>query len=242
MPETTNPLCIGPRCGWGEPRQAANGRLICATCTTRLRRDLDIAPLLMRWLEQYKTPGQGGGDKVSGSQEAGTPPRLDVLSMLHEGATPIHGDDDDQIGPPSIPSTLKNWAWLIAEHRGLISPQRADVDELSAWLLRHLDWATGQPWIDDMIGEVGALRRWAHGLAPWAVHVQELIGPCPSCGLRALIRVAGERYIECDAREDVGGCGSLWTWEEYEEHVAELVGRRRQSRKVGAKTKRGMAE
>lgn len=196
----------------------------------------------MRWLEQHKTPGQGGGDKVSGSQEAGTPSRLDVLSMLHEGATPIHGDDDDQVGPPSIPSTLKNWAWLIAEQRGLVHPQRADVDELSAWLLRHLDWATSQPWIDDMIGEVGALRRWAHGLAPWAVHVQELVGPCRACGKRALIRTAGERYIECDAREYVGGCGSLWTEEEYKEHVAQLVRRRRQSRKVGAKTKRGVAE
>src|SRR5690606_18261462 len=173
----------------------------------------------MRWLEQHKTPGRGGGDRVSGSHEAGTPTRLDVLSMLHDGATPIHGDDDDQIGPPSIPSTLRNWAWLIAEHRGLVYPQQADVGELSTWLLRHLDWATGQPWIEDLIGEVGALRRWAHGLAPWAVHVQVLVGPCPECGKRALIRIAGERYIECDAREEVGGCGALWTEEEYEGHV-----------------------
>lgn len=181
----------------------------------------------MDWLAQHKTPGHGSGDKVSGSRETATPARLDVLSMLHEGASPIHGDDNDQVGPPSIPSTLRNWAWFIAEFRGLVYPGQADVEELSRWLLRHVDWATTKPWIDDMIGEVGALRRWAHRLAPWAVHVQELITPCPSCDKRTLIRVAGERYIECDAREDVGGCGALLTYEEYERHVADLVKPRR---------------
>ncbi|WP_433235350.1 hypothetical protein ACQPYK_25190 [Streptosporangium sp. CA-135522] len=242
MPDTenSNPLCIGPRCG---RRQAENGRLICASCVTRLRRDLGVTPLLMRWLEQHKTPGQGGGDKVAGSREASTPTRLDVLSMLYEGATPIHGDDDDQVGPPSIPSTLKNWAWLIAEQRGLIYPERADVAELADWLLRHVDWATSRPWIDDMLGEIGALRRWAHSLAPWAVHVQELVGPCPYCDKRTLIRVAGERYIECDGREEVGGCAGLWTYEAYEDHVAALVkvDKRGKHGKVKAKTERGMA-
>ncbi|MDP9843323.1 hypothetical protein J2853_002534 [Streptosporangium lutulentum] len=197
----------------------------------------------MRWLEQHKAPGQGGGEKVSGSREAGTPTRLDVLAMLHDGAAPIHGDDDDQIGPPSIPSTLKNWAWLISEHRGLVYPERSDVAELAHWLLLHVDWATSRPWIDDMLGEIGALRRWAHSLAPWAVHVQELVGPCPYCDMRTLIRVSGERYIECDGREEVGGCGGLWTYEAYEDHVAALVkaDKRRKTRKVEAKTKRGMA-
>lgn len=238
MPDTATPLCINPRCRRGEPRQAATGRLICNICVVRLQRDLEITPRLMRWLEQHKAPGQSGGDRVGGSREAGTPARLDVLSMLNDGATPIHGDDDDQIGPPSIPSTLRNWAWLIAEQRGLIYPERADVEELSEWLLRHLDWVTGQPVIYDMIGEIAALRRWAHGLAPWAVHVQELVAPCPECGKRALIRTAGERYIECDAREFIGGCGALWTEEEYEQHVAHLVGPyRRKPRKVGTKTR-----
>ncbi len=230
MPEIQNPPCIVPRCSpSGRPRPADNGRLICRVCTTRLRRDLQITPMLMNWLAHHKAPGQGGGDKVSGSRETTAPARLDVLSMLNDGAAPIHGDDDDQVGPPSIPSTLKNWAWLISEMRGLVYPERATVEEVAEWLGRHLDWATAQPWIEDMIGEVAALRRWAHRLAPWAVHVQELVGPCLSCGKRTLIRVAGERYIECDPREEIGGCGDLWTYEEYEDHVSALVNARKRT-------------
>lgn len=233
MTKNPNPPCISYRCSTStRPRPAENGRLICRVCTQRLRRDLACTPTLMRWLNHHKMPGQGGGDKVSGSREVGAPLRLDVLAMVHEGATPIHGDDNDQVGPPSIPSTLKNWAWLIAEHRGLVYPGHVGVDELSEWLLRQVDWATGMLWIDDMLGEVGALRRWAHALAPWALHVENLVGPCPSCEMRTLIRTAGEAYIECDPREDVGGCGDLWTWEEYEAYLADLVREASQKRRT----------
>ncbi|MBB4915056.1 hypothetical protein [Streptosporangium saharense] len=147
--------------------------------------------------------------------------RLDILCMINEGAIPFRGDDEDQVGPPSIPSTLKSWAWLVCEQRGLICPTTADVPALAAFLTRHSAWAAGQEWIPDMIEEVGALRRAAHGLAPWTVHVQQLIGPCPSCELRALIRTAGEDWIECDT--DLGGCGDLWSAAEYEAHTKEIL-------------------
>jgi hypothetical protein len=74
-----------------------------------------------------------------------------------------------------------------------------------------------------MCDELAGLRRTAHGLAPWQVQVDPLDGPCPNpvCDLCALIKVAGETYIECDPR--LGGCNSLWTEQEYHRRVSELV-------------------
>ncbi|MFI6909732.1 hypothetical protein ACIBKY_51315 [Nonomuraea sp. NPDC050394] len=201
----TTSLCIGPRCGGQEgPREADTGRLICAGCTSRLRRDIGITPTLQRWLGHHLAPGAGAGPKVSGSRDAPVPVRIDVI------------DHQARIG-----DVLKSWVWLIAEHRGLTYPAVTTVDEVAPWLERHVDWATTRPWIDDMCAELDELRRVAHRLAPWRVHVVELDGPCPSCDLRALIRTSGETYIECDVR--VGGCSALWTDDEYLAKVTSMV-------------------
>jgi hypothetical protein len=199
------PLCAAPRCGGQRgPRQAESGQLICASCTTRLRRDIEIIPTLERWLSHHVAPGAGGGAKVSGSRDAPIPVRLEVIDHAAH-----------------MQHVLKAWAWLIAEHRGLVYPERANVSDLALWLVRHVGWAAGQGWISDMCEELAGLRRTTHALAPWQVQVDELLGPCLTCDLRALIQVAGETYIECDLR--VGCCGSLWSSEEYGGHVAELV-------------------
>ncbi|GAA0918847.1 hypothetical protein GCM10009560_16080 [Nonomuraea longicatena] len=222
-PLTPITLCVAPNCGGdGDPRQAADGLLICLPCSNRLRRDLGAAPALYRWLGEHVMPGTSGGDRVSGGRvEAPVPARLDVLCMINDGAVAYRGDDDDQVGPPSIPSTLKNWVWLVCEHRGLVYPAAAGVPELAAFLARHVEWAASREWIVDFMEEIGALRRAAHGLAPWTVHVQELVGPCPGCDLRALIRTAGEEWIECDVT--VGGCGGLWSLAYYNDHVSEIL-------------------
>ncbi|MEU4511703.1 hypothetical protein AB0G05_19605 [Nonomuraea wenchangensis] len=200
-----SPLCAAPRCGGqGGPRQAEPGQLICAACTNRLRRDIEITPTLDRWLGHHIAPGSGGGVKVSGSREAPVPIRLEVIDHAAH-----------------VRHVLQSWAWLIAEHRGLVYPERVTVEELASWLGRHVGWVAGQGWIADMCDELAGLRRTAHALAPWQVHVQQLVGPCLNCELRALIRVAGETYIECDLR--VGGCGYLWSTSEYDGRVAELV-------------------
>ncbi|GGK90772.1 hypothetical protein Ppa06_57550 [Planomonospora parontospora subsp. parontospora] len=220
MTETT--LCIAPRCGAGSgPRQAVSGHLTCTSCLTRCRRDLAGMPAIVHWLGLHTIPGGAGGEKVSGSREKPVPVRLDVLAAISPAAEHVTDLYGDQTGPPSIPTTLKSWVWLICEHRGLTYPERADAGELAGFLLRHLDWAAARPWIGELIGEVAHLRKVAHTLAPWEVHVQALVAPCPSCDIRALMRIAGEPYIECDQR--IGGCGNCWTEAEYERHVAELT-------------------
>lgn len=168
-------------------------------------------------------PGTSGGDRVSGSREKSAPVRLDVLSMLQPANEAVHDEYGDQVGPPSIPTILKSWVWLIAEHRGLTYPVGAAVDHLAGWLRRQVPFAVTRPWIGEMMREVAELRRAAHALAPWQVHVQELDAPCPNswCEMRALIRTAGETYIECNT--EVGGCGYMWSVEEYLRHVAELA-------------------
>ncbi|PZG38100.1 hypothetical protein C1I98_24650 [Spongiactinospora gelatinilytica] len=135
--------------------------LICRWGLARLRRDVQAAPVLLEWLRHHIAPAGGTGERVSGSREAPVPLRLDVLCMIYDGAVPIHGEDDDQVGPPSIPSTLKAWTWLICEHRGLTYPVTASVAELADLLLRHAEWAAAREWIADMMHEVGRLRRCA---------------------------------------------------------------------------------
>ncbi|WP_155127344.1 hypothetical protein [[Actinomadura] parvosata] len=141
---------------------------------------------------------------MSGSRDAPVPVRLNVLDHVAH-----------------IQHILKSWAWLIAQQRGLEYPSRMSVTALALWLARDLTWPAGRPWIADMCDELAGLRRTAHGLAPWQVQVDYLTGPCPSCDLRALARVAGETYIECDLR--LGGCSSLWTDQEYHRQVAEIT-------------------
>jgi hypothetical protein len=169
-----------------------------------LRRDIEITPTLDTWLGHHVAPGTGGGVKVSGSREAPVPVRLEVIDHAAH-----------------LRHVLTSWAWLIAEHRGLTYLERVTVADLAVWLGRHVAWAAGQGWIGDMCDELAGLRRTAHGLAPWQVQVDYLTGPCPSCDLRALARVAGETYIECDLR--LGGCSGLWTDQEYHRQVAEIT-------------------
>ncbi|WP_326822022.1 hypothetical protein [Streptosporangium sp. NBC_01756] len=223
---TAKALCIVPHCG-GENglREAVARRLTCAGCLNRLRRDLGAMGSIAQWLALHLAPGRSGnGDPVSGSREAAVPIRLDIFAMLSPAPEAVVDVYGDQIGPPSIPAVLASWAAVLIEERRLAGPADAEVATVAAWLLRHLEWAASQEWITEMMREIAHLRRSAHGLVPWEVHVQELVGPCPSCDLRALLRVAGETYIECSNDPELGGCGDLWTVEEYEGRVAELTG------------------
>ncbi|MDF5756581.1 hypothetical protein [Spongiactinospora sp. TRM90649] len=222
-------LCIGPCCvdrldGDRPPRQAEPGALICRWGLARLRRDLQASPALMSWLMAHVERSGSTGERVSGSREAPVPVRLDVLCMIHDGAVPLHGEDDDQVGPPSIPSTLKAWAWLICEHRGLTYPVTASVIELAELLLRHAEWAAGRDFVADMMHEIGRLRRCAYGLAPWGVHVQRLGLPCWGCGsMGTMTRTAGEKWVECAASG--GGCGRLWSLDEHDALIAATASR-----------------
>jgi hypothetical protein len=155
-----SPLREAPRCGGQRgPRQAEPGQLICSSCTTRLRRDIEITPTLERWLSHHVAPGTGGGVKVSGSREAPVPVRLEVIDHAAH-----------------MRHLLQSWAWLICEHRGLVYPERVTVADLSSWLGRHVEWAAGRPWVSDMCEELAGLRRTTHALAPWQVQVDLLLG------------------------------------------------------------------
>lgn len=119
-----DPLCIGPCCqerdnNYTTPRMVEPGLAICRWGLARLRRDIQTTPALLDWLAHHIAPTGTAGERVSGSREAPVPVRLDILCMIQEGAVPYRGDDDDQVGPPSIPSTVKTWAWLLCEHRGI---------------------------------------------------------------------------------------------------------------------------
>ncbi|MEU1883490.1 hypothetical protein ABZ470_39805 [Streptosporangium sp. NPDC020072] len=223
MPETTR-LCAVEDCGGEhEARGVEPGLELCGWHLDRLRRDLEVTPLLVRWLSLHTIPSGGGAEPVSGSREPAAPVRLDVLSMLLPGAVHPPPDDEDQVGPPSIPSTLAAWVWQVCEERGLAGPERwDDVPQLTGWLLPHLEWCAARPWADQLCTEIAALRRCTHALVPWKVHRTEKIGvPCPTCDLQALAQIAGEEYIECDER--VGGCGRLMRAEEYSAYVAALA-------------------
>lgn len=229
MPDATpsgdSALCAVEACGGDSGPRTAHLGILCRWHVDRLVRDVAATPLLMRWLGLH-TAAAGGGhaEPVSGSRERGTPLRLDVMSMVLPGAVhPV--DDDDQTGPPSIPSTLAAWAWQVAEERGLAGPRRwDDVEELSGWLGPHLDWCAGRVWVAQMAEEMAALRRWAQGLVPWRIHRSDKGVPCPACDMLALVQVAGEDYIECD--DSVGGCGKLLTVAEYTAHLAALAASR----------------
>ncbi|RJL21066.1 hypothetical protein D5H75_38275 [Bailinhaonella thermotolerans] len=217
--------CARPRCRIeGEPRAAEPPAVLCRVCVARLRRDLDCMGALGNWLAAHVAAGgrRGAREYVSGSQEPGLPVRPEVLSALLPGAPgPVQDPYGDQCGPPSFPGTLASWAQLVAGERQVHPPGSADLRELGSWLAGHLDWSITRPWAGDYAGELDTLRHTAYGIEPWGLHVQPKVGPCPGCDRRSLIRVAGERYIECS--ELLGGCAALWTEAEYHRRVAALV-------------------
>lgn len=125
------------------PRPARHG-LLCVGHHHSLERHLSEMPALASEVE----PGiiqtsMGGGPKVGGTRSQPLPYVDTVSDALRH-----------------VRDTLASWtAQIVEQHPDQLHPPRFGTYPTSVFLLRHLDWISGQDWISDFHGEVSAARR-----------------------------------------------------------------------------------
>lgn len=168
-------------------------------------------------------PGQSGAPRVAGSQERPVPLRVDRFDLLAPARRSSSAardlaypeQDEDQVGHLSAATILDGWCRDFADLRRESTPTPV-VTVQCRYLLDRLDWAfTDHPAVDEFASDVSdlwhVLRRTA-GLAMPRPELCEGV-PCKACDLKALYRVPGSVYVECD-------CGQLYTEDEYRAWVA----------------------
>lgn len=101
--------------------------------------------------------GSGGGSLAS----TRAPARLDVLVHLdsRRGTGKSETDDDQHAAGQTLPvlDVLHSWARVVREERGLSDSGAVTISGERDVLTRALDWIAGQPWVDEMFGEVRQL-------------------------------------------------------------------------------------
>lgn len=147
MPDHAH-ACVMPT--HDQPRRAHGELLLCAGHHHALT-DLFTAPgpdrlTLPELYDELVTVLAGltttaGGAPVTGTAHAPLP--------LNERVADI------RVG---IRRTLASWAAVHAEELRATAPADDEPATVGRWLARYTDWAAAQPWVDDYLGELLALR------------------------------------------------------------------------------------
>lgn len=206
------PSCDGPETGDGGcrgcmPREATDGRL-CGRCWGNLQRDVRTAPSIVDWIREHVEPSSQWGERVN-SREIDAPAPLAVTAV----------DDAD-----GLHACLASWALLILEEHpaGLVGirpkGQRRLHDGTVVGILEgstatgsvcrfidtHLEWATDQGWVGEMVSEVGNTVRTLLARYPQAERARHMPQAfCPACGRSSMVYfpptwVGAEVVVQCE--------------------------------------------
>lgn len=172
-----------------------------------------------------------GSARVSGSRDAPVPVSLDLVDLTlpaRPGSRAPHargvlGYDDDQIGWLSVATELDTWVrdWRTYPRcPGTVAPEPT-VTAMVRWFVGRLDWACDEhPAVDEFAGDVrrllAACRRVVGDVEQRPEYLDGV--PCSGCDLMALYRERGSKY-----RAECGGCGKLYTDEEYERWIGMMA-------------------
>jgi hypothetical protein len=219
--------------GWhpDNPPEVTVGRL-CDDCYRKLSRYLTELPGLVAWLHaNLAAGGTPLGERVSGSREAPTPLRLDVMDLIG----PTSGDQipdcdpDDRRGrnaagepSPSIADELASWVGTVTEERpDTTAPARLDVTSLCVWLQAQLPWIAAQAWVVEFMAALHEIERDTARVAPWRPELlRDRQEPCTDCGVLALVQHVAKGQVVCEQR--LGGCGRSRAVTTYEWHTRHL--------------------
>lgn len=143
-------------------RSAMDGGYVCRGCHARMEQTLAELPAQHQALtgRLAATGSSRMAEQVTGSRERPLPINLTVADHREH-----------------IVRVTASWASLTAEERGMALPH-SDLPSVCAWLLRHLEWACAQPWVDDYAAELSTLRGRALSLLYPTGRRRVDIGPC----------------------------------------------------------------
>lgn len=235
----TEHLCVlCPARHRGEPNHYERAQA-CEPCRVWLGGLLrDIAELWAQ-LPIALQPGQGHGQRVSGSREAPLPLKVDVLDLTlptRNGSRAPHargvlGLDDDQTGHLSAGTILdtiaRTWigeTWCRSDHLPVPT-----VPALLQWLSRWMGEACdAHPAVDEDAGDLIELRATLRAYVPRVVEDEQeppagkperRLAPCPGCERLSLWWFPRDRKVHCD----VDDCARVMTEEEYDDWAKRIT-------------------
>lgn len=192
-----------------DPKNAANGLLICTHHRRWLTESIDDIVITYALLPHFYEPGTAvdDGHQVKGKRvDPPAPVRLDVVALLDRRT--IAQNPGDLVPVLAI---LESWARLIREERQLQPCQRqTTVTSEAGIILAHLDWASTQPWIDELAKELREVKSALHSAI--GDHAPRPVGTCPvihpdhdtECGGRLYQDRYGGMSVTCRK------CGETW--------------------------------
>jgi hypothetical protein len=172
----------------------ADGALLCTGHYSRLTEIVATTPAVVAHLRSLVAPGAPAREDTSRGAPQGkrTPAPLTVdavdaadaeVELLHNWCRLVA----DELGV-ELPAIRGAWLGPNGVVRGIRAADTSMVDDLTRWLAVRLDWACDQPWVDDMLTELGEVR--GRHLRRWPVRdtARRLRGhPCPTCERLTLV-------------------------------------------------------
>jgi hypothetical protein len=209
-----SPACVMPT--HAAPVATAPGALLCASHRHVLADALAELPPLHHRLGDILG---GGATTNSAGRVSGTPIARLPLNL---GATEVRA---------GIVAALASWARVLVEDRDLSPPADAEPDTCAALLARWTSWLATQPYVDELLLELGDLRIRALLLLDLPrVRRRIRLGACPRCGAE-LLAVLHERrdglidtIVSCDGADEQHTY-EPWQWARLGERLAAQAGR-----------------
>ncbi|MFF7261166.1 hypothetical protein ACFZCL_12900 [Streptomyces sp. NPDC008159] len=202
---TRHPLeCEGARCRQAEAAGRARdlavaGSRLCPTCRLRLTHDLRRLPRLYDECGQLLTGADRPRDRTSGGPLPGMP----FNTAAAEARSLILG-------------TLRSWAVLVIDERGVRAP-RDTSEDIVAFLLRHTDWLVAHEAVGELSDELAQCVRRARRVIDPAPRHRTPAGGCvvPDCAgvLTAAARREGTESaveVRCDTDPTHRWSGQEW--------------------------------
>ncbi|WP_461034692.1 hypothetical protein [Streptomyces mayteni] len=201
------------------------GLAVCPTCRQCVEAVLAGLPKLYLASETAlaRPPRPMMTERVSGSAPQGLP--------INEAAASARTD---------LLHVTAAWAGLAVEEFGLAAPARRTVDELAAFLSRHLDRLLAHPAAAEFLAEIDAVSRAARRALNGGPSRRVDVGGCPhpGCESRVTVRFHGHgptrHHVACDS-------GHTWPAQQWLllAHRLGRAGWRRESTPAGTAGGRG---
>lgn len=190
-----------------EPKTAADGLHVCPHHHRWLADSIDDIVVTFALLPHFYEPGTAidDGHQVKGKRvDPPAPVRLDVVALLDRRTIAKNPGD---IVP--VLAILESWARMIREERRITAcTKQATVTSEAGLILAHLDWASAQPWIDDLAKELRDVKSALHSAI--GDHAPRPVGTCPivtedgECGGKLYQDRYGGLSVTCRR------CGETW--------------------------------
>lgn len=121
------------------PRRAMDGLMLCRYHVERVRQSIAEMPAIYDELVASLVRSGGAGDAKRVSQGLSLEPGV-VRARDH------------------VVMALWSWTRIVMEERGLYGPRREDVNSVTVWLLRHVEWLSAQRYAGEVVKDFSETR------------------------------------------------------------------------------------